>query len=210
MKKQKYIAMLIAAGLAAGMSAKAQTGITGSKHDFSGAGWNTTGSICLPCHTPHSGTGTMAPLWNHTTTATNGFTLYSSDTMTATVGQPGSESLACLSCHDGTVALDSFGGNSATNNTYITGAAKISKDLSNDHPVSFVYDSDLATADGSLHDPASKDSGTVSGGKIEADMLFGGRMECASCHDVHNSTGLDGLLIKSNAGSALCLTCHNK
>ena len=201
--------MLIAAGLAAGMSAKAQTGIEGSKHDFSGATWNSTGNICLPCHTPHSGTGTMAPLWNHGTT-TNSFTLYSSDTLDATdMGQPGSESLACLSCHDGTVALDSFGGNGITNNTYMSGTALVGTDLGNDHPVSFTYDDTLAGKDGSLHTPSDTASGIGTKTIAEA-MLFGGKMECASCHDVHNSTGLDGLLLKDNSGSALCLTCHDK
>ena len=35
-------------------------------------------------------------------------------------------------------------------------------------------------------------------------------IECGSCHDVHNSVGLDKLLWKANAGSALCLSCHIK
>ena len=39
-------------------------------------------------------------------------------------------------------------------------------------------------------------------------MLFNDRLECASCHDVHNSYNQAGLLVKSNADSALCLTCH--
>ena len=66
--------------------------------------------------------------------------------------------------------------------------------------------------DGELFDPSIKPSGIIgSVGSINDDMLLQSKMECSSCHDVHNaaSTG-SNLLIKDNAGSALCLTCHNK
>ncbi|MCP4665756.1 MAG: hypothetical protein GY849_05270, partial [Deltaproteobacteria bacterium] len=36
------------------------------------------------------------------------------------------------------------------------------------------------------------------------------RLECATCHDVHNSYGLESLLRKTKAGSVICLECHNK
>ena len=44
--------------------------IVGSAHDFSDDSWNTTGQICLVCHTPHNADVTVnnAPLWNHETT----------------------------------------------------------------------------------------------------------------------------------------------
>ncbi len=184
----------------------AYAGISGSDHDFSGSGWS-GGEICVVCHTPHAAdtSVTGAPLWNHeVTTAT--FTPYSSSTLTATVGQPTGTSKLCLSCHDGTVAIDSFGGATGTN--FINGSDLIGTDLSNDHPISFAYDTALATSDGGLNDPSSQNSGL--GGTIDEDMLFNGNMECASCHDVHDSAGNSKLLVKSNASSALCLTCHNK
>ena len=81
-------------------------------------------------------------------------------------------------------------------------------DLSDDHPISFTYNTALATADGGLWDPASALSGL--GGTIDADLLSGSMVECSSCHDVHNSYGIPFLLVKSNAASALCLTCHDK
>ncbi|MBN4058944.1 cytochrome c3 family protein [bacterium AH-315-J04] len=37
-----------------------------------------------------------------------------------------------------------------------------------------------------------------------------GRVECTSCHDPHNQSGAPYMLVKSNARSALCLTCHKK
>jgi len=178
--------------------------ITGSGHDFSGNAWS-GGEICIVCHTPHNGTAVAnAPLWNHeVTTAT--FTVYTSPTLDATVAQPSSNSLLCLSCHDGTVALESFGGNTGTN--FITGSALVGTNLGNDHPISFTYNTALATTDGELADPATANSGL--GGTINADMLFSGTMECASCHDVHNNQ-FGSFLRLSNAGSALCLTCHSK
>ncbi|MFC2168705.1 cytochrome c3 family protein [Acidobacteriota bacterium] len=186
-------------------------GITGSAHDFSGDSWS-GGQICIACHTPHNAlSATDAPLWNHTETGAT-FTQYTSPTGTldATVGQPGGISKLCLSCHDGVTALDSFGG--AVGTTMIasvgTGAGDFGTDLSNDHPISFTYDSALAGTDGELHDPATASSGL--GGTIADDMLFSGSMECSSCHDVHNAYAFSNLLILDNGGSALCLTCHDK
>lgn len=115
---------------------------------------------------------------------------------------PGGVSLLCLSCHDGTVAVDSFGG--ATGTTFVTGNAMVGTDLSNDHPISITYagDADLAAA--------TAPSGVAGGTTIDADMLFVGKVECASCHDVHNAYNINMLLKKSNANSGLCLTCHTK
>jgi len=182
--------------------------ITGSKHDFSGNAWNTSGQICIVCHTPHNADLTVAtaPLWNHDITSVAAYTLYSSATLDATVGQPGNESKLCLSCHDGTVALENFGGTTSGTN-FITGSALVGTDISDDHPISFVYDAALAAADGGLHDPATTSSGL--GSTISDDMLFASRMECASCHDVHDN--VNGMFLRiNNAGSALCLTCHDK
>ena len=182
--------------------------ITGSAHDFSGQGWGTN-EICQPCHTPHNASIALpVVLWNHEVTAAT-YTLYTSPTMNATTGQPDGVSRACLSCHDGTVALDSFGGSTGTN--FIGGDANFGTDLSNDHPVSFAYTDALAGIDGGLHLPTTEPSGL--GGTIAVDMLFGlgnDQVECASCHDVHNAANLPSLLLKTNAGSALCLTCHAK
>ena len=184
--------------------------IAGTDHDFSGQGWGTT-EICEPCHAPHNSDLTVsdAPLWNHEVTAAT-FTVYSSTTLNATVGQPSSNSKLCLSCHDGTVALDSFGGNTGTN--FISGSALIGTDLSNDHPVSFVFNAALATADGGLYDPSTHI--TALGGTIEEDLLFGlsgsATLECASCHDPHNGYGNPHLLLIDNDASAFCLTCHDK
>lgn len=204
MLRLKSIGLLVAASAAlfcSGM-ASAQT-IVGSAHDFSGDAWSGN-QICIVCHTPHNGDTSVsdAPLWNHTLTASV-FTLYNNGTLNATPSQPAGVSLLCLSCHDGTVALDAFGG-AAGGADFLTGGASFGTDLSNDHPIAIPY-----AADPNLV-ASTQPSGIVGGSTIEADMLFSGNVECASCHDVHNGYGFNKLLVKSNNGSALCQTCHAK
>ncbi len=182
--------------------------IVGSAHDFSSAAWNTSDQICIVCHTTHNADVSVsdAPLWNHEMTSAT-FTPYSSASMNATVGQPDASSKLCMSCHDGTIAVDNYGGQTGGSH-FITGNSLVGTDLSDDHPVSFTYDAALANSDGGLYDPTTANSGM--GGTISNDMLIGGKVQCASCHDVHNSQGFSKLLIISNSSSALCLTCHNK
>jgi predicted CXXCH cytochrome family protein len=201
--------MLAAIALAASVSLLTLHGasVVGSKHDFSSTGTSTyktnNPQVCVTCHTPHNAkTDNLAPLWNHASTTTT-FTLYSSTTLNATMGQPAGTSKACLSCHDGTVAVDSYGSNTGTK--FATGSVKLGTDLSDDHPVSFTYDATLATADGGLKSPVSA-SLVVTGVNVP---LFAGKLECASCHDVHDNAN-SSFLRMSNSGSALCLTCHVK
>lgn len=193
--------LVVVAGLMAlGSAANAQT-ISGTAHDMSGSGWGTD-QICIFCHTPHnaaSGVNQIVPLWNHETT-TSTFTPYANPTgsMQAIPGAVTGVSRACLSCHDGTVALDSFGGASGTH--FMTGSERLGTDLSNDHPVSIDYLRGPAPAgDPDLNDPATL-----------ADVrLFSSKVECASCHNAHNNVNSNFLRV-NNSGSALCLRCHNK
>lgn len=181
--------------------------IAGSFHDFSSQGWS-NGQICLPCHAPHNNQPGVTPLWNHALSAAT-YTVYTNaNSMDATTGTPDGSSKLCLSCHDGTIALDNYGGHTSTGSP-ITGNANLGSNLSNDHPISFLYNTALATADGELFDPSIIGSG-IGGMTISDAMLEDGKMQCSSCHDVHNGTGLSKLLVKGNGGSALCLTCHKK
>ena len=204
----KYLNPLIKLSLAGAvfiMSSPAMAAISASAHDFSTASWNTKGEICSVCHTPHNaGTSTLAPMWDRTT-STASFTLYlsSSSTSQATLKQPTGLSLLCLSCHDGTIALDN---SSAGNATKMTGTKLLGTDLRNDHPISFTYDATLVTADGELFALNT----SALGGTIETRMLFDGKVECASCHDVHNKAANSYMLRVDNANSDLCLTCHDK
>ena len=200
----KYRTVLWNALLGLALSAgSTRADIRGSAHDFSTQAWS-AGQVCLVCHAPHNSQSTLVPLWNRRTTQAT-FTMYGSPTFSAAPGQPGGASKACLSCHDGTVALDNFGGFVGGKNT---AGLVLGTDLRGSHPISFTYDSTLSTKDHGLYDPTTQNSGV--GSTIHIDLLHEGKVECTSCHNVHNESGTDFLLVKSNAGSALCLTCHNK
>ena len=204
---KKLAGLTAVAGLFIVGTASAQS-ISGTAHDLRNEP-NTGGEICIVCHTPHNADVSVAgaPLWNHEVTGTI-FTLYSSPTFTGGPSvQPAGASRLCLSCHDGTVAIDAFGGNTGAPANTVGGLANLGTDLSNDHPISFTYDAALATADGGVYNPTTQNSGL--GGTIDEDLLFGGSMECASCHDVHNDA-IQPFLRIDNAASAFCLTCHNK
>jgi predicted CXXCH cytochrome family protein len=88
-------------------------------------------------------------------------------------------------------------------------------DLSDDHPISFKYKPVLDDASnlGALHTIAEAETAGVRFfplNGLEADK----RVECSSCHDPHvdytAATAYAPFLITPNAGSALCLACHNK
>ena len=125
--------------------------------------------------------------------------------MQSTPGQPDGNSKLCLSCHDGTVALENYSG-TTTGTHYISLTNNVGTNLSNDHPISMTYDASLSVADPALYNPITTNSGL--GSTIDNDMLFDGKVQCSTCHDVHG-TPYAALLRKDNAGSALCLTCHN-
>jgi predicted CXXCH cytochrome family protein len=108
---------------------------------------------------------------------------------------PGSSSLVCLGCHDGSVALNIIG-----RDNY----------LGNHHPVGFDYDA-VRSVDKEIR-PA--DIAYLTQTTTVRDHLYGAgnaRMECGTCHSVHNA-GNSGetLLWRSDASSKLCLACHDK
>jgi hypothetical protein len=199
-------------------------GLRNSHHDFHGAAWSGN-EYCKPCHTPHNANTTVpnSPLWNHELSNAT-YNVYSSSTLTSVPGQPTGTSKLCLSCHDGTIAIDNFGG--ITGGTHFVNWGNLTSDLSDDHPVSILYTTSVAQLNGHLHDPSTTPSGL--GGTIAEDLLDNGMLECTSCHDVHLKRNLNGCsschfihnppgsrirsvsLWKSNNGSAFCLTCHDR
>ncbi len=135
-----------------------------------------TDEICVFCHTPHGSNTTMtsAPLWNKATPPTTTYQVYdttTSSTIDGVVLAPGagggSVSIACLSCHDGTQAMDNIinapgsglhdptgGGATGRTYTWATGLradtdgrllngggfiAMLDTDLRNDHPIGIQY-----------------------------------------------------------------------
>lgn len=198
-------------------SSSAIAGIEGSVHDFSQQTW-TGGEFCVVCHTPHdANTDAQAPLWNHVTSSAV-YSLYTSPTMDYPTEQPtpGNPSRLCLSCHDGTVAIDSYSTNPGS--TLIAERANLGTDLGNDHPVGVRWEHQTQQA-GALtcttcHPLAfNPDTGSMDfvGTPGQELKFYNRRVECPSCHDVHN-VNVQGvkLLRKTLAGSALCLHCHPK
>jgi len=93
--------------------------------------------------------------------------------------------------------------------TYLSGVAD-SSETNNDRSTDLSGMADSSETNNNPSTHLSDNAGTR--GTINADMLFSNRMECSSCHDVHNTIAVPGtkLLVRDTAGSELCLTCHNK
>lgn len=160
-----------------GVSQQAVAGIKDTKHNLGTSGSTGenkvtagTDEICVFCHTPHAADTTApAPLWNKRLTTGATYSTYAtlnSSTIDGEILSVGSISLACLSCHDGTQAMDNIinapgsggydvtgGGANGLGWTW-TGArvdatgkmtntattlAMLGSDLSNDHPIGIQY-----------------------------------------------------------------------
>ena len=163
------------------------TSIRDTKHNLGTSGTGTvhltggTDEVCVFCHTPHGGQTGTAPLWNKNLPATT-YQLYGSTggesaTLDGQVLAVGSVSQACLSCHDGTQALDNLinapgsGGYNAggarpagwvwtgagTDGLMPAGVTNLSSDLRNDHPIGVEYcGGGLTEAGGTCRDPDFK------------------------------------------------------
>jgi len=163
--KNKYLNIILGGGgLLASLllgAGNVQAGISNTPHNLGATGtgansYSGTAEICVFCHTPHGGDNSASvPLWNKTLAAPASYTTYDSlgtsslDGATAPVG---SVSIACLSCHDGTQAMDAVlnaPGSGAVVTSYTNGIwtgssspqgiALIGQDLSNDHPIGIQY-----------------------------------------------------------------------
>lgn len=165
---------------------------------------------CAGCHAAHNSAdpctpfdAVQVPLWKGVLAPSAGFTPYDSPTLDAAdVGQPDGDSLMCLSCHDGTTQ--------STSVTNIAGNDNLGRDLTDDHPISFQYTATLPANEigTGLYNPTSQPSGL--GGTIDEDMLdAGNKMQCTSCHDVHEQHNLMALRIDNTSGG-LCKACHMK
>ncbi len=157
------------AGVAISLPASAQ--VRNTKHNLGStvplAGTRTnsfdgTNEICVFCHTPHGAdTSASVPLWNRVLVG-GSYTTYDSlgtSSLQGKVVAVGSVSIACLSCHDGTQAMNTVinapgsGNFSSTpgftiagtwtgaNQTAgkMTGVANLGVDLRNDHPIGIQY-----------------------------------------------------------------------
>ncbi len=183
------------------------------------------GEICVYCHTPHNNNIDIeVPLWNRSTPAAGQYQMYDSPSLDMDIAtSPVGVSLACLSCHDNSIALDQIINRpSATANLNASGigiqtcatqchvgsnpvdglnfeGTFLDTDLRNDHPISVEFD---PSKDPKFH--AMVDN------EINGMPLYGTnhRVECASCHNPHDNSNRPFLRI-SNENSAMCLACHD-
>ncbi len=225
-------------------SADPMNKILGSKHDLTalnkragveamgGVAYSDYDNACIYCHLPpeeeeaQPRAGQIAK-WNRIRPISTNYDLYDSPTFDSTPSRPNDISLLCLSCHDGTMAVDRVvhtpkawnSGNdmslhmklSATDDLNSCGKCHdgsvahditqkaIGTNLRDDHPISIRY-AGLGTNIPGFKTPDSP-QGFDNGVK-----LFDGHIECATCHDIHNP---DAPMLLRTGGEKLCVTCHN-
>lgn len=160
--------------------------------------------ICVFCHTPHSA-NPAGSLWN-LDTSPQVYILYESSTSQVELlgrsSQPTGASRLCLSCHDGTLAMGNLRRPPRSGRPLLgplTGRSSLGVDLSDDHPVSFRYDRELALQHGRLVNPKALPNDLV--------LDAAGRIQCTTCHDPHDDPYRKFLRMDDRNG-LLCLSCH--
>lgn len=167
------------------------SGLRGSKHDFSDSAREPR-DLCLPCHTPHI-TASQAPLIVRRAASSQPVRPYQTG-----IGGLDESSLLCLGCHDGVAAPDVYAGAHGLTWSDRSGmAGGLGRRRLTSHPVGIAYPG----SDEKYHPAAAVTS--VGGLKLPK-----GRIQCTTCHDPHNTHRHAGMLVISNDGSRLCLSCH--
>jgi len=178
------------------------------------------GEVCRPCHTAHFA-DKLTPnyrLWNHNVDITKSYTLYG--TSSGYVGLDTASRL-CLSCHDGSIAVDAYGSSNGPSGSVGAGSHFMEPDnqigaggdLKKDHPVGVLYagwDGTAYAVGGRLVDPSTW-TGTTKPSLKKTSVTGQYIVGCTTCHSAHNSAAAYGKFLRvDNTGSALCLMCHAK
>ena len=208
MKRKSAIASIPVLLLMA-TSARAQfQSVIDSPHNLSTSGPGairavTEEQVCIFCHTPHNASA-VQPLWNRSMPV-SAYTVYMSSSLDARPGQPTGTSKMCLSCHDGTIALGSVVSRNQVIQmaggitTIPPGHGNLGTDLSDDHPISFRYDSMLVSKDPKLIHPQQLPSAL----RLDSNQ----ELQCTTCHNPHNNAYGD-FTVMSNMNSGMCRSCH--
>jgi predicted CXXCH cytochrome family protein len=210
---QTAVVALLAAG-AGPLHAERGRSVANTPHNLSTSGGKgahdikstVEGRICIYCHAPHHASS-VTPLWSRQLSDKT-YTLYSPANMIATVQQPRGPSRLCLSCHDGTIALGLLAGGVVLDPSLKSFGEmaresdprknpNLGTDLSDDHPISFIY-----TPKAELLDPALlRAQGII----LDQDAF----VECTTCHTPHNNVNGNFLVVNVDAQhDALCVRCH--
>ena len=223
MKTTKLLTLTVAAGSLLAFTAQAAVNtMIGTGHDFSSKNFNNNpadpNTVCGVCHTPHRADSITGPLWGHDTVASGAtWVMYSSNSPSANIHyspaiKPNPSSLACLSCHDGSITVNAYGDVAAPNRSVSYSLASEfvisegSHDLSHSHPISFKYSDVVGNTPGKnkyisapINQVLAPDLGTSPKFEAGTDMSIGaflldskGNVECSSCHDVHAQIGSAG------------------
>lgn len=228
------------------LSGVAMAGIANTKHNLGGstnagnggAGWNfnnSTTEICVFCHTPHGAdSSATAPLWNRNL-GTNTYNTYAdlgTTTLDAAAAVTGSVSLACLSCHDGTQAMDSManvpGAGAAPAGSFTSIGAgtgtgpngwvefqsmgsvsgeiiNLGTDLRNDHPISIQYAGALTGTRVAIDTDFVGATSTTAGTKTVWYVDTGGAGKQKTDLPLYNRTDTTF----TNEPMVECATCHD-
>ena len=203
MKRLKSIALVVAVVAVASLPLTLLSRVKDTPHNLHGKNGIAVENqeVCRPCHAPHNASAEIGFLWNHALSDA-AWTLHD-DADPASVMN--GTSRLCLSCHDGTVALDSYGGLTGTN--FIDGDDNLGTDLTTSHPIGVDYPTNAFSynqpdAEGNIVDPDETPDGSSA-------HLEDGKVQCVSCHFAHGSRAPYGMFLRvDNTGSALCMTCH--
>jgi predicted CXXCH cytochrome family protein len=191
-----------------------KTSVFQTKHNLSVSGKgeiksSTETRVCIFCHSSHN-TSKEGPLWNHKTTISNKFQTYSRSSLKSTPEQPNGATKLCLSCHDGTIAVGAIKGFARPFPLMNTGSqgeippgkkSNLGTDLRGTHPVSVLYDQNVALDNGNLIWPP-RDT------ENEVGLDANGYIQCTTCHDPHGSRSDKYPFWKKTTFSEVCVVCH--
>jgi predicted CXXCH cytochrome family protein len=184
----------------------AKEGIGKTAHNLSASGARAVrapgvSQVCIFCHTPHNAVPGQA-MWNRDLIPIT-YKLYESSTLEAELKQPTGASRLCLSCHDGVMALNKVRDPGKMKMPKqmgpLIGRGSLGTDLSDDHPVSFVYDAALATKKRELVDPKAL--------PLDFRLDKTQQLQCTSCHDSHESLHRK-FLRRDDRAAGMCTLCH--
>lgn len=191
------------------MLTKNETSIQGPLRNITDLYWNTfeddyhSNLDCQICHPPKNTGGSIAldtPLWNHFAYKNSSriSPLNAAETTCITVAPEGGSRM-CLYCHDGIVSLNVLGELTDLLKHHpisVDYSCSYNAGLGNLRPTSWVYETSYDVANGTY---VAKTIATL----LDED----GKLQCTSCHRIHDNTN-SFLLCMDNRGSKLCLVCH--